>query len=149
MNSPYDLRTGLGYQLTIAARTNNADFEAALARLGITRQMWCVLVAVGEQNITAPSAIADYIGIIRPAASRTLKQMDQKGLLHRKNGQTDKRTTTVALTDQGRDVLDRSIPMALATRSAIDDALTANEQHQLSQLLAKLTSSLQTTATGV
>ncbi|WGI20979.1 MarR family transcriptional regulator [Amylibacter sp. IMCC11727] len=149
MDTPYDLRTGLGYQLTIAARTNNADFEAALARLGITRQMWCVLVAVGEQNITAPSAIADYIGIIRPAASRTLKQMDQKGLLHRKNGQTDKRTTTVALTDQGRDVLDRSMPMALATRSAIDGALTANEQQQLSQLLAKLTSSLQTTATGV
>lgn len=149
MNTPYDLRSGLGYQLTIAARTNNAGFEAALAPLGITRQMWCVLVAVGEQNITAPSAIADYIGIIRPAASRTLKQMDQKGLLHRKDGATDKRTTTVALTNQGRELLDRSMPFALATRTAIDAALTPAEQNQLSSLLEKLTSSLQSTATGV
>lgn len=149
MQIPYDLHSGLGYKLTIAARTNNAGFETALSVLGLTRQMWCVLVAVGEQNITAPSAIADYIGIIRPAASRTLKQMERNGLLHRTTGDTDKRTTTVALTDKGRALLAQSMPIALNTRAAVNTALNAAEQEQLTTLLNKLTKSLKATATGV
>lgn len=149
MQDPYDLHTGLGYKLTIAARTNNAGFETALSTLNLTRQMWCVLVAVGEQDITAPSAIADYIGIIRAAASRTLKQMERDGLLKRATGNTDKRTTTVALTSKGRDLLQLSIPLALQTRTSVDAALSSDEQIQLTHLLEKLTASLQATATGV
>lgn len=149
MQDRYDLHSGLGYQLTIAARTNNAGFEESLATLGLTRQTWCVLVAVGEQKITTPSAIADYIGIIRPAASRSLKQMDQKGLLKRSSGDGDKRSTTVALTDRGRELLQKSKPFAIETRKHIDTALSTNEQILLSQLLEKLTASMQSKATGV
>ena len=149
MQISYDLHSGLGYKLTIAARTNNASFESALSMLNLTRQMWCVLVAVGEQNITAPSGIADYIGIIRAAASRTLKQMERDGLLKRATGNTDKRTTTVTLTPKGRDLLSHSMPLALQTRSSIDAALSRDEQARLTFLLKKLTASLQATATGV
>ena len=149
MQKPYDLHSGLGYRLTIAARTNNAGFETNLATLGLTRQMWCVLVAVGEQNITAPSAIAEYIGIIRPAVSRTLKQMEKSGLLNRQGGTTDKRRTEVHLTDKGQMALQNSLPLALQTRVAVDTALSQTEQAQLTALLEKLTTSLQATATGV
>ena len=149
MKRPYDLHSGLGYRLTIAARTNNAGFETQLATLGLTRQMWCVLVAVGEQDITNPSTIADYIGIIRPAVSRTLKHMEKAGLLHRRTGTGDKRTTEVALTAEGQAALNASLPFALETRKNIDTALTADEQAQLAALLAKLATALQATATGV
>lgn len=149
MANPYDLHTGLGYQLTIAARTNNAEFEDSLSKIGLTRQMWCVLVAVGEQKITTPSAIADYIGIIRPAASRTLKQMDRDGMLDRSAADTDKRSTTVALTPKGQDLLQRSLPLAIASREHINAALSDSEQTQLSTLLEKLTASRQAKATGV
>ena len=111
--------------------------------------MWCVLVAVGEQNIATPSAIADYIGIIRPAASRTLRQMEKSGLLHRSAGTDDKRTTRVALTHAGKTALDASLPLALATRADLEAALSAREQAQLTTLLEKLTTALQATATGV
>lgn len=149
MSSPYDLHSALGYRLTIAARTNNAGFETSLASIGLTRQMWCVLIAVGDQNITAPSAIADYIGIIRAAASRTLKQMETAGLLSRASGTGDKRTTTVALTAKGRGKLAQSRPFSAAARNELAAALTETEQAQLAQLLEKLTASLQATATGV
>lgn len=149
MSHPYDLHSALGYRLTIAARTNNAGFETSLATIGLSRQMWCVLIAVGEQNITAPSAIADYIGIIRAAASRTLKQMESAGLLSRASGTGDKRTTTVALTAKGRKKLARSLPLSAAARSELAAALTDQEQTQLAYLLEKLTTSLQATATGV
>ena len=149
MTDPYDLHTGIGYQLTIAARTNNAQFEKNLSRLGLTRQMWCVLVAVGEQRIITPSAIADYIGIIRPAASRTLKQMDRAGLLVRTTGYTDKRSTEVELTSKGNDLLQRSLPLAFQARKHTNAVLSKTEQIEITALLEKLTGSIQVKAKGV
>lgn len=149
MNDPYDLHDSIGYKLTIAARTNNAQFEKNLSKLGLTRQMWCVLIAVGEQRIITPSAIADYIGIIRPAASRTLKQMDGAGLLDRTTGDPDKRSTAVALTSKGHDLLQRSLPLAVQTRAHINAVLSKTEQIQISALLEKLTASRQVKAKGV
>ncbi|MDR6265213.1 MULTISPECIES: MarR family transcriptional regulator [Rhodobacterales] len=149
MSNPFNLHDGLGYRLTIAARTNNAVFDAKLSDLGLTRQMWCVLVAVGEQGIDTPSAIADYIGIIRPAASRTLKQMEKSGLLARASGQGDKRTTQVALTQDGKRRLARSLPLAAQNRADLNAVLTTTEQATLVALLEKLTKSAATTASGV
>ena len=149
MYDPYDLHTGVGYQLTIAARTNNAQFEELLSKLGLTRQMWCVLVAVGEQKILMPSAIADYIGIIRPAVSRTLKQMQHNGLLYRTANGTDKRYTAVALTSKGQGLLRRSLPLAHEMRENVSAMLSGSEQLQLSNILKKLIASTQAKATGV
>lgn len=149
MSTPYDLHSGLGYQLTIAARTNNAGFEKALTTLGLTRQMWCVLVAVGEQNITAPSDIAEYIGIIRPALSRTLTQMEHKAMLRRTGRKGDKRSTEISLTSYGQKTLKASLPLAYQTREPLNRALTDAEQKQLTTLLAKLTSASQHPAPGV
>lgn len=149
MSHPFDLHDGLGYRLTIAARSNNAGFDSDLSDLGLTRQMWCVLVAVGEQGITTPSGIADYIGIIRPAASRTLKQMEKNGLLWRVSGTQDKRTTTVELTTEGEAKLSRSLPLAYDLRAHLDKTLSPQEQATLTELLEKLTASAASTASGV
>ena len=83
---PYDLHDGPGYKLALAARVNDQFMDVSLAEMGLTRQMWCVLIAVGEQAINQPSDIANYIGIKRSALSRTLREMDNKGLLARSNG---------------------------------------------------------------
>lgn len=149
MSNTFNLHDGLGYRLTIAARTNNAVFDAKLSDLGLTRQMWCVLIAVGEQGIDTPSAIADYIGIIRPAASRTLKQMEKSGLLARASGQGDKRTTQVGLTPEGERRLALSLPLAAENRADMNAVLSAAEQATLVTLLEKLTKSAATTASGV
>lgn len=149
MSNPFNLHDGIGYRLTIAARTNNAVFESKLSDLGLTRQMWCVLIAVGEQGINTPSAIADYIGIIRPAASRTLKQMEKSGLLARASGQGDKRTTQVALTPDGESSLALSLPLAAQNRADMNAVLSTTEQASLKILLEKLTKSAATTASGV
>ncbi|WP_069300886.1 MarR family winged helix-turn-helix transcriptional regulator [Neptunicoccus sediminis] len=149
MSKPFDLHDGLGYRLTIAARSNNASFDADLSQIGLTRQMWCVLIAVGEQGITTPSGIADYIGIIRPATSRTLKQMEKNGLLRRVSGTTDKRTTTVELTAEGQDSLALSLPFAQKQRDHVEKCLSPEEQVTLSALLQKLTQTATSTASGV
>lgn len=134
----YCLHDGLGFRLTLAARINSQRFEAKIADLKISRQMWCVLVAVGEQHITQPSAIADYIGINRTAASRSLRQMLDRGLLQRLAGTRDRRTSEIAMTPAGQATLDAALPLALANQAELKSQLSAAEQAQFSTLLDTL-----------
>ncbi len=136
--TPYNLHEGLGYRLTLAARMNQQKFDIRLSEIGITRQMWCVLIAVGEQGITLPTEIAAYIGINRTSASRSLRQMAQKGLVARGNGTKDKRNGPITLTDDGQRALAASLPMSAKVQDEMGQRLSAPEQAQLFELLGKL-----------
>ena len=141
---PYDLHDGPGYKLALAARVNDQFMDVSLAEMGLTRQMWCVLIAVGEQAIHQPSDIANYIGIKRSALSRTLREMDNKGLLARSNGNGngsgDGRSTTVSLTDEGNNLLAASLPLGEQSRRRFRKNLSPAELKQLAALLDKLLS---------
>lgn len=137
-DEPYDLHSGLGYRLSLAARLNQLEFESELTTLGITRQMWCVLIAVGQRQISRPTEIAAYIGINRTAASRSIRQMAQRALLERRNGTKDKRTNDVILTEKGVETLQKALPMAQNAQNSLRSRLSSGELSQLSDLLDKL-----------
>ncbi len=134
----YDLHGSLGYQLSVTARLNEKGFEEALKSLGMNRTTWCVLLALEVEGLTKPSDIARFIGIDRTAISRALRQMEGAGLIRRASGADDGRTTLVAITGKGRDLLARATPHASANASHFDQRLTARERRQLVELLAKL-----------
>ena len=136
--APYRLHDAIGYQLTLTARLQERRFETALKTLDLTRITWCVLLAAGDEGLSQPSDIADFIGIDRTATSRALKQMEGSGLITRDEGTGDKRTTRVTLTDLGREKLDQAIPMAVANRTRSENSLTPDELTELRRLLAKL-----------
>ncbi|WP_300516581.1 MarR family transcriptional regulator [Aliiroseovarius sp.] len=136
--APYRLHDAIGYQLTVTARLQERRFEAALKALDLTRITWCVLLATGDEGLSQPSDIAEFIGIDRTATSRALKQMEGAGLVTRDHGTGDKRTTRVALTELGRGKLDEAVPMALANRIRTETSLTDDELSELRRLLAKL-----------
>jgi len=135
---PYNLHNRLGYKLTLAAQVNNQTIINLLYTIGLTRQMWCVLVAVGEQKIIQPSAIADYIGIKRAAVSRSLKEMTNKGLLERHNDSDSRQHIHVSLTHEGERLLALSIPMTEISAAQLNQQLSTTEQTQLTNLLDKI-----------
>lgn len=139
MNEPptYRLHDSLGYQLSLTARSVERRFEDGLKGLALTRVFWCVLLAVGVEKLGTPSRIAAFIGIDRTATSRALRQMESAGLIRRSCGAADRRTTEVSLTDKGRELLDRSIPLARENAARVAERLTADELAALKSLLAK------------
>jgi len=136
----YNLHHRLGYKLTLAAQVNNQILVNLLSELHLTRQTWCILIAVGEQNIHQPSAIADYIGIQRAAVSRTLKDMHNKQLVERINDPNNAKLTLVHLTSKGQVLLSRSLPMTEQSTARIDDKLSLSERLELDRLLSKFLS---------
>lgn len=106
----YLLHDRLGYRVSRLARIMQTRLEAVLAEEDLTRMMWLVLTGLGEDGVSTPSELADYIGITRPAASRLLRRMDARGFVARTGSDGDGRSIALALTERGRTVLDRARP---------------------------------------
>ena len=119
----YRLHDRLGYRVSRLARIMQTQLEAVLAEDGLTRMMWLVLTGLGEDGVRTPSELADYIGITRPAASRLLKRMEERGFVLRAEGDGDGRSVDLGLTDTGRAVLARARPQV--------DAMTAHFVNKL------------------
>ncbi|MBO6509395.1 MAG: MarR family transcriptional regulator [Roseibium sp.] len=111
--------------------------------------MWCVLRGVGMENVKTPSELADYICIARPAISRLLRTMEERGLLERSGIHDDKRYRDIALTELGVEkmkachVLVRELndhfagkldPETYETFMDLIDVMTEGEQVQLMRL---------------
>lgn len=135
----YRLHRSLGYHLSRAARVQERRLDEGLRTLGLTRTTWCILLAVGNEGLTQPSEIAEFVGIDRTATSRALRSMEADGLISREAGNGDGRTTAVILTDLGKQRLARGTPMAIDNNAIMHDRLTPEERDEIIRLLAKLT----------
>jgi len=136
---PYRLQNSLGYNLSFAARLQERHIEEALRTLSLTRITWCILLAVGNENLWRPSDIAQFVGIDRTATSRALRQMENAGLVQREDGAVDRRTTRVTLTPLGQRRIIEGTVMAMANNAAMREKLTETEYDDLLALLMKLT----------
>ncbi len=139
-NAPYRLHASLGYHLSIASRLQERRLDDQLKTLGLTRTTWCILLAVGNEALSQPSDIADFVGIDRTATSRALRAMEHDGLITRAHGDGDRRTRCVTLTPQGADAITQATPMARANGHILAEALGPGEAEVLLALLAKLRS---------
>lgn len=134
----YRLHASLGYQLSLTARIQERRLEDGLRDLGLTRIQWCILLAVGNENLRHPSDIAAFIGVDRTATSRALRGMDEDGLIRRKTGAADRRTTAVSLTARGYRLLEAGTPLAKANNALMAARLTDDELAGLKRLLHKV-----------
>ena len=134
----YRLHDSLGFRLSRAARIQERRLDAGLKSLGLTRITWCILLAVGNEALTHPSEIADFVGIDRTATSRALRQMEAGGLIDRSAGEQDGRTREVALTELGRRRLAQGEPLAEANAATMAARLSASELEDLKSGLDRL-----------
>ncbi|KIC15299.1 MULTISPECIES: MarR family winged helix-turn-helix transcriptional regulator [unclassified Leisingera] len=134
----FHLHHSLGYQITMLARVIERRFEQRIAEHGLTRVTWCVLLAVGEEGLTTPSEIADFIGIDRTATSRALRQMEAGGLITRRSGEGDGRSIRVMLTAAGQAALQAVLPIAQENAAHFEAKLSGEELSELRQSAVKL-----------
>ncbi len=103
--SEYALHKRLGYRASRLARIMQSRLEGTICDYGLTRLMWCVLTGVGEEGVQNPSELADYVGVTRPAMSRLLRALEDKGYVRRRNaGGRDGRAVVIELTGHGAEV---------------------------------------------
>ncbi|MCY6383753.1 MarR family winged helix-turn-helix transcriptional regulator [Hoeflea prorocentri] len=135
----FTLHNRIGYKVTRLARLMEARLEKQIGEYGITRLMWCVLRGVGMEGVTTPSGLASYIGIARPAVSRLLKSMEQRGLLQRNGIDRDGRVTEVHLTDEGRRLMEACHGLVRELNSHFSEKLEPLAYDSFMQTIDRLT----------
>ncbi|MGV3722729.1 MAG: MarR family winged helix-turn-helix transcriptional regulator, partial [Actinomycetota bacterium] len=114
---PSPLEAHFGYWLRYVSNHVSHAFSLKLAAEGVTVAEWVVLRELLRLGETAPSALAESLGMTRGAISKLVERLVGKGLVTRRAAEMDRRAQRVALTAEGRTLLPR-----LAQRADENDA---------------------------
>lgn len=113
------------------------------ALLPLTRQDYMVLFAIrclqqkNPENLTV-SAVAHKMEAVQPAVSRTLRGLEQQGMVVREVSRTDRRNTYVTLTEAGNSALKEADQMLCTFHQGLSMRLEPEEFQQMLILLKKL-----------
>lgn len=109
-----------------------------LAEEDITAAQAKALFKMHFFNINRPSDICKSLGVDGGAVTRMLDRLEKKGLITRSPDPSDRRSLLIAVTDKGRDAIERAMPLAANAQKELVSALTEDEIQQLKQTLRKI-----------
>ena len=114
------------------------SFRTIEREYGLTRPEIVILIfLVHREGITA-NDICEFSGHLKPNMSRAAIALDKKGLIVRKADTTDQRRQLLFLTEAGRQLHGRFMPMLEERERAMLACLSAHEAKQFERLLNKL-----------
>lgn len=96
--------------LHTAARIDRAC-AAQLATFDLTEGRLSVMLVVASNGGTTPAVIADRLGITRAAVTGLLDGLERQGFVTRQSSATDRRSSTISLTESGSAALERVSPV--------------------------------------
>jgi len=109
-------------------RKSSADLFRMVAELGSSFSQVKMLFLLEDGGEHSVKEIARHLGLSLPAASRAVDGLIQRGYVTRRESATDRRSRLVALTGDGRAVVDRVLRARLHTLEAFADELTPEER---------------------
>lgn len=129
----------LTYRLLKTHLALNAQASAVLDKTaGITLSQWRVLAFVGSGDIRTSRALSAVSGLDPAQISRSLKALEEDGLIKADRLPEDRRTLELALTDKGREAFDAILPVMQSRQRHLMDTLSPEERKLILGALEKL-----------
>nr|WP_227411766.1 MarR family transcriptional regulator [Cryobacterium sp. BB736] len=85
----------------------------------------------------APGELADHTMVTTGAMTKRIDRLVEAGLVTRRRSEADGRARVVALTDAGRELIDRAFTAHVDNEQRLIEPLSAAEREQLQALLIK------------
>lgn len=127
----------LTHGLMRAARAAARNFEAEAASLGVTAPQFTVLARLSFMGMMTVSQIAASVDADRTTMTRNLAVMAQKGWISEGNAE-DRRERVWQITDAGREILARVMPVWQAWQARLVNRLGPEAATQLLTTLRAL-----------
>jgi len=129
----------LTYRLLKTHLALNAQASAVLDRTaGITLGQWRVLAFIGSGDVRTSRAVTAASGLDPAQTSRSLKALEEEGLIKSDRLPEDRRTLELSLTDKGREAFEAILPLMQARQQHLLDALSPDERKVILSALEKL-----------
>ena len=117
------------------ARQVSKHYEDAFRPLGLKAGQFTILAALKRDRPVRLGALANGLGMDRTTLTRDLRPLERRGLVTSTADPSDARARCIALTERGRDLLERAIPL---WRTAQADLLTRMQNADLLSLRAQI-----------
>ena len=141
-----DLDYLLCFELHAASRAMTAVYRPILEDLGLTYPQYLVMVLLWEEEPRLVKELGRALELDSGTLSPLLKRLAAAGLVRRTRNARDERELEVTLTDEGRNLENRTRPVRYAIECAT--GLSEEEISALREKLAGLRSALRATVTG-
>jgi DNA-binding MarR family transcriptional regulator len=109
------------------------------AQFGLTRPGFVILFSLSQQPGLVARDICLVTGLPKNSISRAVSELLERGLIRRKADTEDRRAKLLALTDEGRALLAKVVPLFEARQDAMGGALSPVESEMFDRLLMKPT----------
>ena len=123
----------LPYLLRRADQTLSEPFYAVLTRYGVARSEWRVLAVLHQLGPMGVVDLADAALSPQPTVTHAVRRLEQRGLVSRRPGATDRRQRIISVTGPGAELTETLIAEAThLSTAALHDA------GDLTELIARL-----------
>jgi DNA-binding MarR family transcriptional regulator len=137
-------RAPLSFSLFALSRTFHSFGGEMLLKLGLYPGQELILMRLFDQDEQIQTALQTSIGLDHSTVSRSIRRMEDAGLVSRRPADHDRRAMIVSLTDAGRAMQPRLAELWGTLETALTDALSEGERTGLLQTLGALDQSLTT-----
>lgn len=123
----FDLREFLPYQLAAAAERVSRDFAEIYRReFGITIPEWRVLAHLSQEGDISVRDVEARVAMEKSKVSRAATRLEAAGYIEKRLNAGDRRLLSLRLTPQGRALMARIVPVALAYQAQLIERLGAD-----------------------
>jgi DNA-binding MarR family transcriptional regulator len=134
-----------GRLMDAAERVARDHMNPIFAEAGLQPGEFDVLATLrrsGEPYMLSPTKLYEAAMISSGGMTNRLDRLERAGLVERRLDPNDRRGKLIALTDEGKRVIDETIGRHVANEARLLSVLTAAEQEKLNGLLGKLIAGL-------
>ncbi|KIF72120.1 MarR family transcriptional regulator [Streptomyces sp. AcH 505] len=137
--TPARTEPDLSFLLDHTSHVLRTQMSAALAEIGLTARMHCVLVHALEGERTQIQ-LAEIGDMDKTTMVVTVDALEKAGLAERRPSTTDRRARIIAVTEEGARVAQRSQAIVDGAHAAALDAIPERERAVFLSVLERLTS---------
>lgn len=134
--APLRLDTFLPYRLNVVAHLVSEGLARTYSRrFGIGIPEWRVIATLGEFSAMTAKAIGAHSRMHKTKVSRAVTALEGRGLVTRKPNRQDRREAFVSLSNEGREIYDAIVPLALGYAARLTDGLDRDDLGALDRVL--------------
>ena len=137
--SELPLRRFVTYRLSRVQAKLNAQASRILQETsGITLTQWRVIALVGAAGQTQSSKLSKESALDKSLLSRNLKTLIEQGVVASRTDAEDHRVQVLSLTDKGRAIFEKTLPVTRARQTQLREGLTDEELRVFHKVLDHL-----------
>ncbi len=139
----YQSRRSVGYLLRRGSKLITTAVEDMFSEEDdVNFVQWVILMHLRDGLGSTAAELCDRLCHDSGALTRTLDQMENRGLLQRTRSQQDRRVVELHLTDKGRKITESYLPPLVGLYNSLFEDFTKEETDQMIDLLIRLNAKL-------